>query len=761
MFRWLHRLGRGGTPADSGRQSPAANAAQRFEYGLAEHQAGRLASADAAYRNVLAIDPDHVDALHCIGIVAAQRGDPAQAVEWISRALARHEGSPRTHVSLGKAYQAQGRLDRAMASYARARELEPDDFEANLLLGSALAADGQSAPALRRLDDALRCVPPEARAHHALGNAFDELGHFERAASCFRSATLLQPDFAGAHCDLGTSLKALNRLQDAEAAYREALRLDPLHAIARFNLGIVLRERHATAEAVASFRAAIERKPDFAEAYYCLGHTHGDSDEQREARECFRKALSLQPEFAAARWSLAMSCLPSVHGTGEDPALGRREFARELDALRAWFEDKPAALGEQAVGLQQPFALAYQDLDNRDLLRQYGGLCTNLMGRWHESRRIAQTPVTPRSGPIRVGVVSQYFRGHSVWHAIVRGWFAQMDRDRFALQVFALSAGGDSETEFAQSRAASFDAGPKSTLQWLEVIARHAPDVLIYPEIGMDPMACKLASLRLAPIQAATWGHPETTGLPTIDYYLSAEALEPAHAQDHYSERLVLLPGLGCCLERGRAMQAVHGQEPLAIEPEVPLFICAGTPFKYAPQYDCILPELARRTGECRFVFFRYWVPGLTERLEQRLQAAFCQAGLDFHRYVAFVPWQSRPAFHGLMRRAHVYLDSIGFSGFNTAIQSLECDLPIVAMEGRFLRGRLASGLLRRIGLGELVATSLEDYIGLAAQLARDAEHRARVRARLRASCAKIYGDVAPIRALEDFLSAATCRGRP
>jgi predicted O-linked N-acetylglucosamine transferase (SPINDLY family) len=108
------------------------------------------------------------------------------------------------------------------------------------------------------------------------------------------------------------------------------------------------------------------------------------------------------------------------------------------------------------------------------------------------------------------------------------------------------------------------------------------------------------------------------------------------------------------------------------------------------------------------------------------------------------------------MKCADAYLDTIGFSGFNTAMQAVECGLPIVAREGRFMRGRLASGILKRMGLSELVATSEEDYIAIAVRLAQDAEYRRRMRERIVKTRHILFGDLAPVRALEEFLINAS-----
>lgn len=122
-------------------------------------------------------------------------------------------------------------------------------------------------------------------------------------------------------------------------------------------------------------------------------------------------------------------------------------------------------------------------------------------------------------------------------------------------------------------------------------------------------------------------------------------------------------------------------------------------------------------------------------------------------RFISFLPWLTKAAFQRLMRQADVCLDTIGFSGFNTALQAVECGLPMVAREGRFLRGRLASGILQRIGLQELVAASEREYIDRVEGIARDPGYRARLAARIEANRAVLFEDRAPIRGLEEFLA--------
>jgi protein O-GlcNAc transferase len=339
-----------------------------------------------------------------------------------------------------------------------------------------------------------------------------------------------------------------------------------------------------------------------------------------------------------------------------------------------------------------------------------------------------------------------------VWNALVKGWFRHLDGSRIELHVFHLGPLRDGETAWAESRSASFTQGNRTLRDWATAVIEKDLDALIYPEIGMDSTTIKLASLRLVPVQIATWGHPETTGLPTIDYYLSAETFEPIDAADNYSEKLIALPNLGCAY-LPLAVTSVDADLPaLGIDTNIPILLSPGTPYKYAPQNDKVFVDIARELGSCRIVFFDFMTPALSQVLRKRLESAFRLAGMRFEDYGVFVPWQSTPAFYGLMKRADVFLDTIGFSGFNTAIQAVECGLPIVTRDGRFMRGRLAGGILRRMGLQELVAATNEAYVELAVKLVRDREFRQRICRRMEASRDILFDDVVPVRALEDFL---------
>ena len=191
------------------------------------------------------------------------------------------------------------------------------------------------------------------------------------------------------------------------------------------------------------------------------------------------------------------------------------------------------------VGDIQPFFLTYQEESNVALLKQYGQLCAKAMQRWLD-RQKSPAFKRPMGKRIRLGIVSADIRLHSVWMALIKGWIQSLDSERFELVIFSLSDRTDPETSWARSKSDIFVGGPKDLSQWVAAMREQNCEILLYPAVGLHPMALKLASLRLAPVQINTWGHPDTSGVPTLDYYVSADCFEPADAQDHYSEQLVL-----------------------------------------------------------------------------------------------------------------------------------------------------------------------------------------------------------------------------
>ena len=707
-----------------------------------------------SYDRAIAARPDYAEALNNRGLALGELKRLEEALASFDRALAGRPGYVDALNNRGTILCGLMRFEEALATFDRAIALESDRAEAHNNRGAALGGLLRHEEALAGYGRALALEPGYAEALYNQGVALSAMKRHDAALASYDRTLDLKPDYAEALNGRGTTLRNLTRHPEALASHDRAIAIRPDYPEALDNRGIALALLGRHEEALASHEEALRLRPEFPEALSNRAAVLRETGERCAAIEGYRQAVRADPNSLALRFKLLMAGIPVLAKDAREIESSRARFLEEARMLEAWSSSNCNDDEQEAVGAIQPFHLAYQEENNREMLGRYGTLCSKLMARWQQRNKIpVATRIAPGFSKMRLGIVSAHVHNHSVWNAIVKGWLQQIDRSRFEIDVFHLGTGHDEETDFARANCNRFDSGDRSLNAWARSISERQLDVLIYPEIGMDITTPRLASMRLAPVQIAAWGHPETTGISTIDYYWSAECFETPESQECYTEKLVPLPNLGCYYAPENVATVERSLGELGVNTGSPVFICPGTAFKYAPQHDQVFVDIARQLGDAQFVFFTFEsVPLLSKRLRERLAKAFEAADLDYSKFVVFVPWQKKADFYAILRQADAFLDTLGFSGFNTAMQAIECGLPIVTREGRFMRGKFASAILKRMKLGELVADSDESYVDIALRLARDQAFNAAVRERIRASRQVLYRDSAPIRALEDFL---------
>ncbi len=230
------------------------------------HQAGQLSEAEASYRRVLKIKPDHVDAQNNLGVLLMDSKRLLEAEAAYRRALEIKPDHVSAHNNLGNLLKVSKRLAEAEAAYRRALEIKPDYADAHNSLGILLYESKRLPEAEAAYRRALEIKPDYADAHNSLGVLLQDSKRLAEAEAAYRRALGIKPDFAEAHNDLGNLLKDSKRLLEAEAAYRRALEIKPDFADAHYNLGLLLKDRKRLPEAEAAYRRALEIKPDHAEA---------------------------------------------------------------------------------------------------------------------------------------------------------------------------------------------------------------------------------------------------------------------------------------------------------------------------------------------------------------------------------------------------------------------------------------------------------------------------------------------------------------
>jgi protein O-GlcNAc transferase len=724
------------------------------------HLSGKLDEASAMYRQILSREPANSEALHLLGVIAYQRNDYREAEALISRAIAINKRVAEYRNNLGNVYMAQKILDKAEECYIKALKLNPKYADVRNNLANVLRERGRLEEAAGEYRKAVKLDPERPEIHNNLGMVLDALGRSAEAVEAYQEAIRLKPDFCEAYCNLAAAFKNQGKLLEALASCAKALELDPSHARSLLNLGNAYSQLGQIDKGVVCFRKALLSDPNLSEAHLNLGHALREEGNKEEAAAHFQQAISLNPVSLPARLGDCIGQIPLLHDSIEEITQTRENYRTRLEALRREIERlDPRSLSRAGmlVGNCQPFFLAYQGQNDRELQSLYGSMMVRIQSACHPSwSRKRSLPASKPGEPLRIGIVSGFYFLHSNWKIPIKGWVENLNRRGFQLFGYYTGRVTDNQTELARRSFHQFVENLSSFEQWCDRICKDQLHVLIFPEVGMDPLTVRLACLRLAPIQCASWGHPDTSGLPTMDYYLSSDLMEPPDADDHYAERLVRLPNLSIYYEPPPIPPARADRGYFGLREDAVVFLCSQSLFKYLPQFDEIFPRIAAEIGRCQFAFLNFVKsPQLGERFKRRLEKSFRRFGLKGDDYVTLLPHLDPPHYRALNQTADVFLDSIGWSGCNSTLEALACDLPIVTMPGKLMRARHTHAILKMMNCSETEGQTIEDYVAIAKKLGTDPEYRRHMSEEISRLKHLAYNDKACIHGLEEFLKKA------
>ena len=727
---------------------------QTLAAAMAHHRAGRLTEAERLYRLACGADPQNARAFHLLGVVAHQLQRP-DAASLVARAVTLDPDFAEAHNDRGVILAANGLFADALGCFERAVRLNPGYIEARNNLGRGLRSLGRLDDAVVQFKLVLNSTPDSAVAHFNLASVLEPAGQHADAEKHYRRAVSLRPDFVDAHIHLASLLQNADRLPEALAHVERAVMLRPDNAGVRNNLANILRVMGRLEQAIAHYEIALKIDPNSFMLHYNYGVALRGETRIAEARLHFARAFALKPDFLEAELALCMAELPALYESSSSIAERRDAYARRLTGLAVDVENAraPGALAE-TVGSHQPFYLPYQGGNDRELQILYGSLVCKIMAARYATAALPKPPAPHEQ--VRLGVVSGFFRQHSNWKIPIKGWLEQLDRDRFRVFGYYTGSERDGETVAAEALCERFVQGPLSLDGWRRAILDDAPHVLLFPEIGMDKVSSQLAAQRIAAVQCCSWGHPVTSGFPTIDYFLSSDLMEPAGAAAHYSERLVRLPNLSIYYEPAAVMPVGVERTELGLRPGAVVYWCCQSLPKYLPQFDSVFARIAVEVPDCQFTFIEFGGGrGVTEMFRTRLERAFRDVGLDASDHCVFLPRLAPDRFVAAIGLCDVVLDSIGWSGCNSILESLVHNIPIVTMSGEMMRGRHTAAILDMMDVREASAQTIDEYVSIAGILGRNVAKRDELSAQIAEKKHRVFRDRHCIAALEAFLDKA------
>ena len=660
---------------------PSADA--RHAAALALHAAGRLAEAEAGYRQILAHTPRHAPSLHGLGLVLYQKGERENARDLLRLALDSGEADAELYNNLGTIERDLGRLEAAIVCHHRAIRLRPDHADAYNNLGNALRDYGRLREAEGAYLQALALEPAHPQAHLNHGNVLRSLGRLDEALASYRRALALTPELADAHNNIGTLYKDLGLWTASLAAYDRALALRPDWPIAIYNRANVMNELGLSEEAAAEMRRALALAPMFAEAHLNLGNMLKEQGRLTEAMASFERALEVKPGYASALSNLLFT-LAYVDG------ISPQEIFERHRAFNARFAAPLARFIEPHANPRDP------------------------------GRRL------------RIGYVSPDLRAHACAFFLAPLLehhhredveiyaYAEVEKpDETTLRLHRLcdhwrsTVGMSDEAVAAQIRADGIDL--------LVDLAGHTANSRLL-----------VLARKPAPVQLCYLGYPATTGLDTMDYRLTDARTEPpGQSERWYTETLVRLPNSLWCYQ---PFDDVPEVAPLpALANGYVTFGSFNNFAKIGPRVLALWAEVLRAVPASRL--FMVCVPAGAP--QDRVREAFARQGVDPARLTLHgrLP---RPDYLAAFAQVDIALDPFPCNGGTTTCDALWMGLPVVALIGETFLSRASYSVLHAAGLADHAAPDRAAYVARAAALAADphalAEDHAGRRERLLAS---------------------------
>jgi len=647
----------------------------------------------------------------------------------------------------------------------------------------------------------------DARGWHALGRAHKELGDWHAALACYRRALSIEPRNPMILTSLGTALYGVGRRDRAVDTYRDALAAHPDHAGARASLAALMRpppggmhrlaqireeaqrlhRAGRAAEALSLHREALLIAPQFAGIWLSAGLLANELGQQWASLPLFEEAVRLDSSlFAAveaarricvgvglidkaARYSdLAYSLMPSddikiaralciaaIQPSVEAIRDSRRAYEQGLDAATSAHLKVANIAAAHGMGA---FFLAYHGENDCRLQAKAARLLLEAAPDLSMTSPHCAAPER-RRGRIRIGFISAFLFDHSIGKT-TRGLISELDREIFEVFLLRITPSKSDEVTELMRRAADHaveldadHAVARDQISALEL------DILFYQDIGMELTSYLLALSRLAPVQCVSFGHPNTTGIPNMDYFISSDLYEPGDAASHYTEKLFLLEDLATLAyyHRPDPPRDVPDREVFGLHESDHVYLCPQTLFKLHPQFDELLLGILTRDPDGVLVLIRGQYEDYTNQIRQR----FSRTLKSVLERIVFLDPLPFPRFMQLLAIADVCLDTLHFNGMNSSLEALSVGTPIVTLPGAFQRGRHTQAMYRKMGILECIADDAAQYVDIAVGLGRDKGRAQAVRERILARNGVLYEDRRVVIEFERFFRHAVREARP
>ncbi len=601
---------------------------------------------------------------------------------------------------------AVGQFAQAEQVYRRILDVRHGDLQARYMIGVLQLQQGLPAEAIASLEPLLSEAPKDPDLRTQFGMAREELGHRDQAMADYDLALALNPHNALTLLYRGNLLTAMGQAGAALQDYQLLLRLAPGYDEAWFRLGGALWLVERYDEALAAYARALELNPGRFSAAFNAGTILLKLERYDQAFAAFEAAGKLAPDHPYLLGGL----VSAVEG-GCDHARWPQIQTRAIEAVR----DKR--------GVVAP--LSFLPLSDDGALRR----------RCSENFVAARVP--PVDAPlwagaqyghdrIRIAYLSDDFRRHATAD-LIAGLIERHDRARFEITAvsFCRDDGSAMRARLVRAFDHFLDVRAQSDAEVAQLLRDGEFDIAVDLKGHTEGSRPGILARRPCPVQVNYLGYPGTIGAPWLDYIVADARVLPLGDQPFYSEKIVHLPRCYQVNDQSREIAQTPSRHDAGLPETGFVFCCFNAAWKIAPgMFDTWMRLLGDVPGSV------LWLLADNQTAQSNLRAAAAAKKVDPARLI-FAPKLPSAAHLARHAAADLFLDTLPYNAHTTASDALWAGLPLLTCLGASFDGRVAASLLETLGLGELVASDLDDYEAMARSLAGDADRLKDLRNRL------------------------------
>lgn len=756
--------------------NPEATYTSLHQSALLLHQQGALESADRLYEQILAANAENVPVLHLSALVNYQLNRWCVAVDKIETAIRLSPETALYHYDYAVMLHEHGDLQNALTQYQLA------------LVGSGLPSNNM-APLisalveLDQLDDVIEalarykqsivhsnewlhqivhyllknnrileaksllnflydCSPDSATYAYLQALVSKYEGNFLAAISAFRTALEHEPYNLDVKNELAVSLQFMDEWEQARALYQDILKQDPNHIDAHLNLGGCFQKTANFTRAIAHFQRAIALDPGNAIAYENLAIIRRQQGYYADSERYYGYSLAILSNQAAREkyWGVKLRRhleLPAIYQTTQEIDQVRRQLTNVISQLES--ENIHLADPLRSVGITC-FFLAYHGFPDTLLQKRIADLYGN---------EITELPVGyQRQGgkKLKIGFVSANLSNHTIGKLNL-GYIKQLNRSDFSIAVFSVGSHKDRTANAIRQAVEEYHVLPNNLEIIKRTILESGLDILLFTDIGMEPVTYFLAFNRLAPIQCVTWGHPITTGIRNIDYFISNNGSEINQADQYYTESLVKFDTMQPYYYEPKISGSEKSRAALGLPDDKTLYICPQSLFKFHPSFDSLLKRILEQDEQGVLVL----VHGQNQTWSHLLMSRFRQTMMHLMDRILIIPRSSGSDFLNWMKVADLMLDTTQFCGGNTTYEGLAMGTPIVTLPSKLARGRFSFAIYQKMEFLHCVADSESEFIDIAVRLGKEKDYNQWVRGEIKQRSPFLFNDQKTVIELEQW----------